>query len=254
MLPADFPQGANTYGDAVSLDARLSVAETERLVRDANHAYGTSTDELLLTALVRAVQRWNGATQMLVSLEGHGREALEDLDISRTVGWFTNEYPVLLELPDTPEPGYQIKTIKETLRNVPHKGTGYGILAYAVGYAELTGLQASLSFNYLGEFNGTGGELFALSEVPDSASVNPKLARSTPLALECLVLGAEFSFSLQYSRLQYRRETVETLMALFQEELDRIVGFCAGRKEAELTPADLTYSNLTLEELDDLFT
>ena len=37
---------------------------------------------------------------MLVDLEGHGREDLfEGVDLSRTVGWFTTQFPVALEIP-----------------------------------------------------------------------------------------------------------------------------------------------------------
>jgi hypothetical protein len=38
--------------------------------------------------------RWTGDEQVLVQLEGHGRDGLfDDMDLTRSVGWFTNAYP-----------------------------------------------------------------------------------------------------------------------------------------------------------------
>ncbi|MBJ8193239.1 hypothetical protein JDS79_41625, partial [Bacillus cereus] len=89
---------------------------------------------------------------ILVNLEGHGREMIvPDLDITRTVGWFTTQYPVLLNLQGRQEVSARIKRIKENLREVPHKGIGYGLLKYmapekSVGF----GVEPEISFNYLG--------------------------------------------------------------------------------------------------------
>ena len=68
---------------------------------------------------------------MLVDLEGHGREEVVDgCDLSRTVGWFTTIFPVLLELSNSSGPGETLKSIKEQLRRVPNRGIGYGLLRY----------------------------------------------------------------------------------------------------------------------------
>ncbi|MGK7364009.1 condensation domain-containing protein, partial [Salmonella enterica] len=78
-----------------------------------------------LTALARVLCRWSGQPSTLVQLEGHGREALfDDIDLTRSVGWFTSAYP--LRLTPAQSPGESIKAIKEQLRAVPHKGLGYG--------------------------------------------------------------------------------------------------------------------------------
>ena len=40
-----------------------------------------------------------GYEQVLVEMEGHGREDIDErLDVSRTVGWFTAQYPLSLTL------------------------------------------------------------------------------------------------------------------------------------------------------------
>src|SRR5690606_40098222 len=55
--------------------------------------------EVLLAGLSVALSRWHGGTATVVDLEGHGREEhlMPGADLSRTVGWFTTLYPVLLD-------------------------------------------------------------------------------------------------------------------------------------------------------------
>src|SRR6185369_16539239 len=59
----------------------------------------TQINDALLTALARAMAAWTGGDRFRIDLEGHGREDLfADLDLSRTVGWFTTLFPFTLHL------------------------------------------------------------------------------------------------------------------------------------------------------------
>ncbi|VFT13875.1 peptide synthase [Pseudomonas aeruginosa] len=99
-LPCEHPQGALEQRFATSVQSRFDRSLTERLLKQAPAAYRTQVNDLLLTALARVVCRWSGASSSLVQLEGHGREELfADIDLSRTVGWFTSF------VPGAPEPG-----------------------------------------------------------------------------------------------------------------------------------------------------
>jgi len=101
-------------------------------LRKANQAYHTEINDLLLTALAYALQEWQGGSVHAICLEGHGRQPFDsEIDCSRTVGWFTNLYPIRLEL--KPSLRESLKFIKETLRSVPNKGVGYGALRYGMG-------------------------------------------------------------------------------------------------------------------------
>ena len=161
---------------------------TQALLTRVAAAFHGGIDDVLLTGLAVAVADWcrrqgagSGAGQaVLLDLEGHGREELDellqvsgdagDIDLTRTVGWFTSLYPVRLD----PGPldleqalavgaplGRALKTIKEQLRAVPGKGLGYGLLRYlnAETAATLAAQPApQLGFNYLGRFAGGGAD------------------------------------------------------------------------------------------------
>ena len=128
-LPHDNPNGRRVNASAAVLTWRLSAERTRQLLQRAGQAYRTQVNDLLLTALAQAVADWSAQADCLVLLEGHGREALfDDIDLSRTVGWFTSLFPVRLKA--APTPGEAIKAVKEQLRAVPDKGVGYGVLRY----------------------------------------------------------------------------------------------------------------------------
>ncbi|NWE36993.1 condensation domain-containing protein, partial [Pseudomonas gingeri] len=107
---------------------------TRQLLQQAPAAYRTQVNDLLLTALARTISRWSGQSGTLIELEGHGREDLfDDIDLSRTVGWFTSLFPVNLTARDDLDGS--IKSIKEQLRAVPDKGLGYGVLRHLAAHA-----------------------------------------------------------------------------------------------------------------------
>ena len=105
-----------------------------------------------------------------------------DVDLTRTVGWFTSLYPVRLDpgrldldeaLSGGAALGRALKTIKEQLRAVPGKGLGYGLLRYLndATAGQLAGAPApQLGFNYLGRFaTGDDGADWSPASLAESA-------------------------------------------------------------------------------------
>ena len=130
-IPTDFSVGDNTGASARTVSVALEVEETLTLLRDVPSAYRTQINDILLAALGSALSRWTGSPLVHITLEGHGREELfDDVDLSRTVGWFTTTFPIRLDLRETNDPGDLIKSVKEQLRRVPNRGIGYGLLRY----------------------------------------------------------------------------------------------------------------------------
>ncbi|MCP5049826.1 MAG: non-ribosomal peptide synthetase, partial [bacterium] len=134
-IKRDFAGGENRVKDMRRLSFALNEEETGLLLTRANESFSTEVNDLLLTALGLAIRDTMGLDKVVVALEGHGREqGVLAIDVSRTVGWFTSVYPVLLDLSYGAAPGQdpdhilarQVKEVKESLRRVPNKGTGYG--------------------------------------------------------------------------------------------------------------------------------
>ncbi|HEV7516954.1 MAG TPA: condensation domain-containing protein, partial [Thermoanaerobaculia bacterium] len=130
-LPVELAQGPDDEGSASTVAVSLPAAATRALLQDVPRAYRTQINDVLLTALSEAFAGWTGGRRLLLDLEGHGREEVFDgADLSRTVGWFTSQFPVLLDLEVTRTPGEALKAIKEQLRALPNRGLDYGVLRY----------------------------------------------------------------------------------------------------------------------------
>jgi non-ribosomal peptide synthase protein (TIGR01720 family) len=231
-LPVDDAAGENTVARSRSVAVRLSEEETGALLREVPQAYRTQVDDVLLTALVAALGRWTGERRVRIDLEGHGREeeGVGGVELSRTVGWFTSVYPVVLELPESGGAGAALKEVKEQLRGVPGKGIGYGLLRYLGGgevEAELAGAaQAEVGFNYLGQFDQavSGDAFFAFAGESAGASVDAGSPRSHLLEVSGAVQGGRLELRIGYAEGVHRRETMERLAQGYGEELRELVG------------------------------
>jgi amino acid adenylation domain-containing protein/non-ribosomal peptide synthase protein (TIGR01720 family) len=259
-LPADDPRAENTLARRRGVAVRLTQDETEALLREVPAAYRTQVDEVLLAALAGALRRWTGEGRLRVELEGHGREedAVGGVDLSRTVGWFTSVYPVVLELPGGDDAGAAIKAVKEQLRAVPHRGIGYGLLRWLGGgetAAELAGAPAAeVGFNYLGQFDqAVSGEAF-FGFAPESAGPSMDRRGPRPYLLEVggSVRAGRLELQVAYAEGVHRRETVERLAEGYAEELRRLIAHCRSADAGGYTPGDFPLAGLDQASLDAL--
>jgi amino acid adenylation domain-containing protein/non-ribosomal peptide synthase protein (TIGR01720 family) len=253
-LPVDLP-GDNVAGSEQTLTVRLDEATTAALVRDAPPVYRTRMNDLLLSALGRVLSRWTGENRVLVEMEGHGREELfDDLDVGRTVGWFTTQFPMALAVPESQSWADVIKSVKEQLRAVPGRGLGYEALHY-LGSAGLPGARPQISFNYHGQvdaMSGDGSGLFRghselSGEIQDARAIRPCL-----IDIVGLLEHGRLTFSWTYSANVHRAETVRRLANDVIEALTGIARHCAEPDAGGRTPSDFPLATLDQSTVDRL--
>jgi non-ribosomal peptide synthase protein (TIGR01720 family) len=256
-LPVDYEGGANLERDAAYVTASLTQEETRALLREVPAAYRTEVNDALLCALGRALWRWTGSARPVVELEGHGREEFaEDIDTSRTVGWFTTIFPVGLEAGGSV--GDDLKAVKERLRRVPRRGLGYGLLRYVSGDEATRGRLAALGggrvvFNYLGQLDGavSGGSMFRGARESAGASRWGGGERTHVLSINASVAGGRLAVSWGYGKGLHRRETIERAAGWMAEELRALIKHCREEGAGGFTPSDFPEAALSQEELDD---
>ncbi|MDQ1350870.1 MAG: hypothetical protein QG657_1172, partial [Acidobacteriota bacterium] len=263
-IKKDFQADENKVKDTGNIPVNLDEAETALLLNKVNRCYNTGIDDILLTALALAVRKTFGHDRVLISLEGHGRENISrEIDIGRTVGWFTTEYPVVIDVSyaDNDDPGRQVKEIKETLRKIPNKGIGYGILKYlsrdASGRAMDFKLKPQIIFNYLGQFDAEVGRvgqtsLFQIAREPTGHSQSLNRRREYELEINGMTVNNCLSMTFSYNQTHFKHETIAALTGNFQSELKHIIAFCTAKENSERTPSDFTYKGLTIERLQQM--
>ncbi|KPA18703.1 plipastatin synthase subunit D [Candidatus Magnetomorum sp. HK-1] len=257
-LPLDYERGNedSILKDTRTLNFYLSQEKVNVLLTKIQHVYNTEINDILLTALARTMYQWHGNKKTMITLEGHGRENIADTDIKRTVGWFTSMYPLALELPDSEDLGYQIKYIKEMLRKVPNKGMGYGILKYITSHENkqdmLFGSMPGICFNYLGQFDEDADGLFQISEKSYGNDISLKTEFIYNININSLIINHQLQVSFNYSEKSYKLETVNKIGTDFIDNLNLVINHCTNVEDSEITPHDIDYDGLDIDELDSL--
>ncbi|WP_144162281.1 condensation domain-containing protein, partial [Paraburkholderia sp. BCC1885] len=233
-------------GVSRSVSIALDEAETRQLLQDVPRAYRTGVEDILLTALTQTVGEWSGHGGVLVALEGHGREALdtEELDPSRTVGWFTTQYPVWLEA--VGDAGRAIVSVKERLRAIPGKGLHFGLLGSQL--ADLP--RAQVGFNYLGQFDQSlaEGGRFGFARESGGEPVAKDLPADMVLDLNGMVARGRLSLRWSYREGELDMAQVQALAEQFGERLRALISLCATSAPGA-TASDFPLARLTQEQL-----
>ena len=252
-LPADHREADNSVASTRTISVSLDAEETRALLQEVPEAYRTQINDVLLTALAKAVNKWTGRQQVLVQMEGHGREELwEDIDLSRTAGWFTSLFPVLIEIDSTSDIGSLLKSLKEQLRRVPNRGLLYGVLRYLSKKLTQGAKQPDLKFNYFGQLDNvlSSDSLFNLSSLARGAERDEKQQRNCLVEVSSAVSGGQLQLNVSYSENVHRRETIERLSSTLVAALREIIAHCRSLDSNEFSPSDFPLANLSQRQLD----
>ncbi|MBL3646967.1 non-ribosomal peptide synthetase [Bacillus sp. RHFS10] len=259
-IPKDNDAAPNLFKDTEVIEFELSRHHTELLLTASNKAYSTEMNDILLTALGLALQQWTGSDQFKISMEGHGRESyLGDIDMSRTVGWFTSIYPVWLDMSDSDHKnkderlGHLIKQTKDMLHRIPNKGAGYGVLKYISKRWGSEKNTPEISFNYLGQFDqDIQSKAFEVSDIKPENEISPNWARPYALDISGAVSSGCLNMHMIYNRLQFGNKTIQTFAGHFKQTLENIIEHCTGKENREWSASDFTDEDLTLDELSEI--
>ncbi|MER7974115.1 amino acid adenylation domain-containing protein, partial [Streptomyces sp. NPDC096080] len=149
-LPTEGGDDAGTEGRARSTRVVLPAGPTSALLRQAAARRGAEPEHLMLAALARALTEVTGGDGCAIDVERHGREPLfDDVDLTRTVGWFTSVQPLVISRPGADGAEDWIDVVAEHVRTPAGRGIGHGLARYLRG-DERTAPPAQLSFNYHG--------------------------------------------------------------------------------------------------------
>ncbi|MFE0443144.1 amino acid adenylation domain-containing protein [Streptomyces fungicidicus] len=282
LAEPDAPLGArpvdpttDTAAELRRVHLTLPVPLTTELLTTVPAAFLARPHETLLAGLALAVARFRSrrgqdSPVLLVDLEGHGRDQLEDTDVSRTVGWFTTLYPARLDLSGVDveavyatgaagQAAAAVRRVKQHLRTLP-AGIGYGQLRYLNPETapEFTGLATpQLAFNYLGRLaSSTGADDWALA--PEQAELGGGSGADAPVrhALEINAIsvenadGPELSATVSWPAGLFAERDVVELTALWRQALEALRD--AAATESGHTPSDFPLVTLAQSEVDTL--
>ncbi len=256
-LPVD-ADGPNSEGSARGVVARLDVEATRALLTELPRTWRARPAELVLAAVALSLRAWSGRDTVLVDVEEDGRQADlgADLDVSRTVGWFTSLYPLAIGLGDAAGPAAALAAVQQARRSVPNRGVGFGVLRYLAGPAAASRLaalpRARVSFLYRGEMAAGGGQpAFEVLET-DLGTAGASQPRSHELQIVAGVRRGILQLELVYSQNRHQRETIEGLGRSLAGQLRELIDHCRSAAKPAWDPADFPEAGLGADELSRL--
>lgn len=231
LIPRDDPTASNHAADTATVSFTLEETETTALLRLVAHTYNARINEILLTALALAFRKTIGTNRLLLDFERHGREEFGDeIDLSRTVGWFTNISPVLLDLDPTLSPPNALQSVKQQLTRMNEAGFAYPLLRFLAPDETIRGSFANLPqpeilFNYHGQIDAAlprGADWRLASE--DVESHGSLTAPRTHL-FEIIAVVSESKLKVDwlYSHRIHLQSTVELFASNFKAQLRALI-------------------------------
>ncbi|WP_026423721.1 non-ribosomal peptide synthase/polyketide synthase [Actinokineospora inagensis] len=242
----------NTAGSAASVTVRLDPATTDAVLHSVPERYRTRVNDVLLSALARVLTRWTGEDTAAITLEGHGREELLDgADLTRTVGWFTTQFPVSLDVPGGSDWGAVLKSVKEQLRAVPHNGLSYEALRYLTPDSPLAGRPLpQIGFNYHGRFDTGDDEGLLGARHEAGPDVDPAAERDFAIEVIGVVEADQLVLTWEYSTALHHEATIRRLANATTMALREIVRHCTVPGSGGRTPSDFPLARLTQSQVD----
>ncbi len=216
-FPMDHDLGPNDWISARLERAELDLEESSILLQQVPRCHGVQIDAILVTAILSAFESWIGSRSLPILLLGHGREALyDDMDLTRTIGWFNTIYPVLLDMGPNPDLVESARELNRQLRRVPHGGTGFGILRYLSQDPDIAGhlakaLEPQVFFNYFGPDNSK--ELGRFKKIQNFGGYHQDRStkRMCPITITGNIIEDKVLFKWEYNLNLHKPETIQPL-------------------------------------------
>lgn len=245
-LPSDRKREGLPVADLQKQVFTLNEARTRSLLEDIR-SYGLGPDELLMAALLQSFKDWTGQGTYLIDQESHGRVSKSDeIDISRTVGWFTSLYSSHFDIAGCSTIDELLKAVKEQQRSIPDEGIGYGLLKQSG--KDLP--QGSVLFNYMGQFDSLFKDSeFALATESTGENFADHLS-PYQIEIDGEVTFGIFSLIFKYDGAEFDHATIENLLSLFRTNLDRVLEHC--KEHYGYSPSDFPLAALSQSEVDKL--
>lgn len=221
------------------LSTQLGTKRTAELLAQKNSYHHFYVNEILITALTRAIAGITENPAVSFLMEGHGREQLTDtIEIDRTVGWFTVTYPVAFSLGNGSLEA-DILEVNRSLKAIPKNGIGYGLAKSVL--PELATNEPLVTFNYSGEFNETQQkeQLFTMSPAPQGNEVSPNNHFGTPIAVNLVIVDKNLNSNIVYDNRLFSEAFIQSINDRFLKEIDQIIHFLNEETKRVIDEKDL---------------
>lgn len=233
-----------------TINHEVDAISTQGFINALKKSYRMDIHEGIIAVLALSVNKITNMRKVVFEIERHGREQFrDDIDISRTIGWFTSMYPVILEIQDV-NLDSNIRLLKEAQRNVPAKGFHFGILKYL--REEFQNYNSKLiRVNYLGDFdNLLDSSLFRVVHFDTGSDTDIQNQLTYLVEVNAMIIGGSLKLEFKFDNNTFSEMDILELISAFQEYFQAIYKYCTTVEENRFTPSDFDGIDLSQEEIN----
>jgi amino acid adenylation domain-containing protein/non-ribosomal peptide synthase protein (TIGR01720 family) len=226
LISYDMESPNNTFAYNEICSFSLNSDETTDLLENINRTFNTEINDILITAVVKTFCTIYNLSSINILIESHGREKVFDnLDISRTIGWFTSFYPVSFDFNNNSDIEELLSKTKSLLKEVPNKGFDYPLIRQFLDKDKKRfDSTPQICFNYLGQFsNELDNEVFDGADEFSTSSVASETDRIHDFIINCIVQNGCFELYLSYNKERFFKSSIDIIMSGIKESLLEIV-------------------------------
>ena len=236
---ADITSPRMGFGNQKTIVQELDRKTTEGLLSKVLRDAGIPIEIALLTALLRAQYERYGQHKYVIELEGHGRP-IGAVNVSRTVGWFTDLRILELRLTGDSISG-QITSLKQQVNDISTTD-------------HLSFRQAELRFNYMGQFDFEKfADLFEISNADTGPDTGPHNHPTADIELVIMVQYGRLRMMFHYNDARLNDDHAALLVETYIKNIRDIIDYYSKNKETlSFTPADFKLADLSQAEIDSL--
>ena len=228
----------------------LDEANTHMLVHSASNTLETPLLGLLIYCLGMALKAETGGRSFQVLLEAHGREEeLLNLNLTRTVGWFTEIYPFRIEISSSKDKRQHIHEVWNALTNASTHRFSYGLLRFLgseeVKHSLSLNTDNNIVFNYLGDFdNSTDLSAFTISDIYLGNVIDSQACLPESISVTAYIMNQKLKIDIAYDTISYPEDLITNLMDNIELQLYSLNGKFGSAQMKHLPPTRAILENV----------
>ena len=261
----------NLYGNVACEGFELDSFATSLLTSKCHEAMRTDTVDVLIAAMLQSFSRtFVDRAPPTIYNEGHGREVWDrDIDLSRTVGWFTTMYPI--HIPSSASEDFIdiLRRVKDYRRAIPANGRPY----FASRLLTSKGAKRfgrhwplEITFNYLGiyqQLERRDALLMPVEEMAGEARAaggKADVGHATPrfglFEISAVIAQGKLRFSFTFNKNMKHQKPIRSWISACQDTLSsmlpKLTGMTYQPTLSDFPLLSLTYTNLEILMTDRL--
>lgn len=249
-VPIDFQKGPNIVESSDKQEIIIDEQETQNLLSVFSTRYRFDLQDVLLAILSEVFYEEMNVEHTLLAIESHGREGLSgEIDLSRTIGWFTSLYPWTLSFEKEKQFDERIEQIHQKLSEIPNKGVDYGLYNYLdhEHSSPLPLLRPQVCFNYLGQLDQAVDDFSLFTPLLDDrgSMLDLKNHRCYLLEINAYIVRKQLHVEWNYSLNFHLPETINRLA----ESLSNKIKSFLLSKTSNLKAVDFSHAQIDEKDL-----